>query len=50
MDAKLEDILMVLLDIYETPIPAYMLLSEYEAAKIKKERAKKYTSLRRKNG
>ena len=50
IDDLLSSILSVVLDIYETPIPAYMYLSAYEAAKARQERSKKFTSLRRKQG
>lgn len=50
IDSILHDILSVVLDIYETPIPAYMYLSTYEATKARQERSKKFTSLKRKQG
>lgn len=50
IDDLLSSILSVVLDIYETPIPAYMYLSAYEATKARQERSKKFTSLRRKQG
>jgi len=43
----LSDILTILADIYKNPIPAILAVSKYEEAKIRLERSKKYTSLRR---
>lgn len=49
IEQELASIHAILEDIYQTPIPAIMALSDYEAAKARSERAKKLTSLRRKS-
>ena len=48
IEQELASIHAILEDIYQTPIPAILALSDYEAAKARSERAKKLTSLRRK--
>lgn len=48
VERKLDAITEVLLDIYDNPIPAYMLSSQYEAEMLRQERHKKFSSLRRK--
>lgn len=49
IERKLENITEVLLEIYDNPIPAYMLSSQWEAEQIRIDRHRKYSSLRRKN-
>lgn len=49
IEQELASIHAILEDIYQTPIPAILALSDYEAAKARSERAKKLTSLRRKS-
>ena len=49
MSRQLSDIISVLLDIHDTPIPAIMTTSQYEAELIREERHRKFSSLRRKN-
>ena len=48
IERRLDAITEVLLDIYDNPIPAYMLSSQWEATVLQEERHKKFSSLRRK--
>ena len=49
VERKLDAITEVLLDIYDNPIPAYMLSSQWEAETLRQERHKRFSSLRRKS-
>lgn len=49
LSKKLDDVIRILLDISDNPIPAYMLASQWEAENIRIDRHKKFSSLRRKD-